>query len=352
VECDIEPVDAVHLLQASVVLHAAATHNTNVSIEQRDSTSESTSGYEWFDWRAKFPAFAKPLKQTRHLTPPNEASEFIADETAEATTSDFVKAWGHLDDNMWMQTVDGKFHVNGSHAMDGSQISTKGNFDGNFSGASLQQYRRFLNESQWNTRWTADRFAEANAGFAGDPGKVCNGASCDELYMKEQEFYPGEALSKEDRNESHTRARIRDDLNLIFADYYRLVTPLHKVNLSLRLQFALPILSHFYLKLAYTHPFFDGNTRVRVLFLNTELVRLGGHPVMLWDFRESQGICWAWWSYNLTFYDSCVNNSLPKMQNQILEGWCAWEAAAVTGASPFQSGERRKTFDDATATCV
>jgi hypothetical protein len=344
IDCDSESVDAVHLLQSSVSLHRHEDSSAN-------STHATARGdYEWFDWSAKFPELGKSLHQTQqHLEPPDEAAEFDAPSAKKEDSADFVRIWNRLGDNMWMKTLDGKFHVNGTHAIDSSTESQS-----NFSGESLPQYERFLNETEWHTQWTADRLAQANAAFM---GSTCQSASCDEMYMYAwlpawSPPKPLDVVITERPERREQVQRLRGDLDLLLSDYYRLVSSLQDVNRSLRLQFALPILSHFYLKLAYTHPFTDANTRSRVLFLNTELVRLGGHPVIFWDFRESQDLCETWWSHQASFYDSCAFNAVGSMESLIKEGWCAWEAAALTGISPYQSGERIPVFDEVTGTCI
>jgi hypothetical protein len=354
IECDSESVDAVHLLQSSVSLHRHKDSSANSSHAYGvpDGKWIARGDYEWFDWSVKFPELGKSLQQTQQqLEPPDEAAEFDAPGAKKESSADFVRIWNHLGDNMWMETVDGKFHVNGTHAIDGFRGDQEG---GTFSGESSLQYKRLLNETEWDIWWTADRMAQANAGFE---GTTCQSTSCDEMYM--YAWIPGwrppqkvDHLVDNLSDRKEEVQRMRSDLDLLLSDYYQLVSSLQDVNRSLRLQFALPILSHFYLKLAYTHPFTDANTRSRVLFLNTELVRLGGHPVIFWDFRESQDLCETWWSHQASFYDSCAFNAVGSMESLIKEGWCAWEAAALTGISPYQSGERIPVFDEVTGTCI
>jgi len=81
-------------------------------------------------------------------------------------------------------------------------------------------------------------------------------------------------------------------------------------------------LGELYASLAELHPFVEANSRTRLLVLQTELVRLGGHPLML----EELG--WGLYYYNTP----------AALQARLLTGWCAWEAARANGTSPYPAG--------------
>ena len=78
-------------------------------------------------------------------------------------------------------------------------------------------------------------------------------------------------------------------------------------------------LATLYTLLAEIHPFSDGNSRTRVVLLNSELTRLGGHPVILPDFWRD--------IYNMA--------SIEEVDRLLLEGWCAYEQSLATGRSPY-----------------
>ena len=53
--------------------------------------------------------------------------------------------------------------------------------------------------------------------------------------------------------------------------------------------------------------------------LQTELVRQGGHPTVLWD----------------DYWGIASVQSWQEAQEYVLQGWCSWEVAYNTAASPF-----------------
>merc|ERR1719221_323927 len=69
------------------------------------------------------------------------------------------------------------------------------------------------------------------------------------------------------------------------------------------------------------HPFPNAKSRVRLMILQTEMVRNGGHPVML-DSIDSP------------LYQK---SSAVQVRQHVMEGWCAWEFAMKSGKSPIQA---------------
>jgi len=108
---------------------------------------------------------------------------------------------------------------------------------------------------------------------------------------------------------------------------------------STHIQQALPYIARLYHKLALLHPFGDANSRTRTMVLQTELVRQGGHPAVLWDN------CWGIYANVIT--NPAQDHELPhdaygphsavgvQLQEFVLDGWCGWEIAYNTKASPF-----------------
>ena len=79
-------------------------------------------------------------------------------------------------------------------------------------------------------------------------------------------------------------------------------------------------LATLYALLAEIHAFRDGNSRTRVLLLQAELTRLGGHPVLLPEFWRS-------------VYDQ---NGIGELELMLLQGWCAYEHSLRNhGQSPY-----------------
>ena len=79
-------------------------------------------------------------------------------------------------------------------------------------------------------------------------------------------------------------------------------------------------LATIYALLAEIHAFRDGNSRTRVMFLQAELTRLGGHPVLLPEFWRS-------------VYDQ---NGIEDLELVLLQGWCAYEHSLQNnGQSPY-----------------
>ena len=93
--------------------------------------------------------------------------------------------------------------------------------------------------------------------------------------------------------------------------------------------------------MAELHPFSDGNSRTRVVLLQSELTRLGGHPILIPE----------------TWRSIYTYNSLEEVEAMILQGWCAYEQALERGGrSPytdwiaaFGPGSRDKLVDRALA---
>merc|ERR1719353_1792191 len=108
-------------------------------------------------------------------------------------------------------------------------------------------------------------------------------------------------------------------LTHILAEYYNAIDDIEEATPESHIQKALPHIAVLYHKLALLHPFADGNSRTRNTVLQTELVRQGGHPTVLWD----------------NYWGITEAKSWEEAQEYVLDGWCSWEIAYQTGASPF-----------------
>merc|ERR1719313_1776941 len=81
----------------------------------------------------------------------------------------------------------------------------------------------------------------------------------------------------------------------------------------------LPAAATLYATLAELHPFVDGNSRTRLMVLQTQLARAGAHPLVLFNN--------GWAAYHM--------NSLEELEEYLLGGYRAWEYVNATGKSPY-----------------
>lgn len=70
---------------------------------------------------------------------------------------------------------------------------------------------------------------------------------------------------------------------------------------------------------AEIHAFADANSRTRTLVLDSELTRLGGHPLVFYTN--------GWAVYRMP--------SMEYVELYILRSWCAWHFAVRDGQSPY-----------------
>lgn len=121
-------------------------------------------------------------------------------------------------------------------------------------------------------------------------------------------------------------------MDYILEQYYEAIDNLHLEEATDQLRLGLPHLAALHMLLAELRPFKDANSRIRTLVLQTELVRLGGHPVVMENY--------GWQIYG--------KGSVGAHILDILEGWCAWEAVVATGKSPFVSASPYAPFYNST----
>jgi hypothetical protein len=277
------------------------------TVKRQSKTAVNSS--KWFAWNARFPALTKASK-------------------SEDITSDFVRVWTHLGKQWWTEFVDGQFHKDGPHALDHSDYNMKEGMDGEFYNHSKEEYLIFSDPSQWDLPLTAARVAQINAVHEG--GRFsCSNASCLEAYR--------DYCFDKEANEPCSPRTLDNSL----ADYYNSTMWLQGLDRSTRLRKGLPHLTKLFAKLAAFQYFWDANSRTRLMVLQIEMVRLGGHPVVLWGLREEVN--------SQCDQDHC---DLTGLRDLILDGWCAWEIVATTGQSPFQSGQYKECYDKSTKSCL
>jgi hypothetical protein len=310
------------------------------------SVPEGNARAEWFAWDGRIPMV------------------FASDVSKAVNNSDFVNVWTYLGDKWWTEFIDGQFHKDGPHALDYTPESMKWGMDGDFSGHAGNEFDRFSVPHSWDTLWTADEFGQANARYR---GTECVDPQCLEMYSSDtwtllQRLERGwGALSQDDY------AQItHDQLDSLFADYYKKVSPLQWEERHIRIQRGFIHLVNLFVDLARLHPFADANSRTRLLAFQTEVVRLGGHPVVLWDLRDDvYAICTRSFGDGgkkngeslvgkvFKAYDAlCGEAERLQFQNLLLDGWCAWEVVATTGESPFRDGTHPRFYDESAASCV
>jgi len=302
---------------------------------------------KWFAWDAWLPALTKAGK-------------------SEDITTDFARVWTHLGNQWWTQFVDGQFHKDGPHALDHSFNNNRGGMDGEFYKHSKEEYLSFSDPSLWDLPLTAARIAQINAVHEG--GRFsCSNASCLEAYRdgclfgfdyvytyadgtREKDVYHGvEGLNMSKRyydmeGVNMWKQTCSHTIDTWLADYYNSTMGLQGLDRSTRLRKGLPHLAKLFAKFADHQYFWDANSRTRLMVLQIEMVRLGGHPVVLWGLRE----------HVTSQLDQCGTDlcDVTGLLNIILDGWCAWEIVATTGQSPFQSGQYKECYDKSTESCV
>jgi len=233
-----------------------------------------------------------------------------------------VTIWKALGEHHWMKFVDGRAHAGGPHAFDHAKSSLPGRTSGDKTFEKQDHmYDEFSREEAWESRWTADRLAALNAFYR---DKDCLQPLCADMFDS--------LHSKSNLNDTEKKSR----LSYILAEYYNAVdaiqAPMSDSGGGTHIRHALPYIAVLYHKLALLHPFGDGNSRTRTMVLQTELVRQGGHPAVLWD--NYWGIYKACPGAKLDTYGP-LSTACEQLQVFVLDGWCGWETTYNTNASPF-----------------
>lgn len=230
--------------------------------------------------------------------------------------------WKALGKNHWMKFIDGRAHSGGPHVFDDAHSSFPGRKSGKKTlEAQDRMYHKFSKKEAWESRWTVEKLAWVNAFYQ---RKRCRG-SCSRTVID----HHGSKL--------HVGAdEKKSRLTQILKEYYDAIdaipAPMSDRGGGTHIQHALPYIAVLYHKLALLHPFSNGNSRTRTMVLQTELVRQGGHPVVLWD--NYWGIYKACPGTQLDTYGP-VSAACEQLQVFVLDGWCGWETTYNTNASPF-----------------
>lgn len=243
-----------------------------------------------------------------------------------------------------MMRVDGCDHGKGPSAYDNTRKSKAAGQDGEFAHHMAEAYEAFEDPSAWAhyQRWTVERAGEANAKLRGDnerkslAGVAAFWPRCRSLASVDPKplqnnpwlhlpFYETRVNCSDKEVMYNTKEHVQYKSTLlkwVFDQYYAAIDailPSCDTTDGSCVRKALPHLTKLWAGMAEVHPFKDANSRTRQLVLNTELVRLGGHPVIMGD---------AYWRL---YY----SKSLKETEWLILNGWCNWEFAVRTGMSPY-----------------
>jgi len=243
-----------------------------------------------------------------------------------------VQIWTALGENSWMEFVDGRAHAGGPHVFDKAAQSSHPNRavgDKSFQNQVLAR-DAFSVEQAWESRWSVEKLATLNARLR---DTQCDQPSCTDMFDNYRSSMNIDASAK------------TAWLTRILAEYYGAIDAIPvaapvfgDTGGSARISQVLLNIAVLFHKLALLHPFADGNSRTRLMVLQTELIRHGGHPIVLWDnywgiyhMPNSPGFDAD--PKKLDNYDlSAVSKQL---QEYVLDGWCGWEIAYNTAASPF-----------------
>jgi len=180
-----------------------------------------------------------------------------------------VQIWTALGENHWMEFIDGRAHAGGKHVFDHTENPGRFPFPSGPKTFELQDrmYAEFSKEEAWGSRWTVDKLAKQNSFFREAMVVPCQPDDCfDHLFQKT-------VLSA---------TKKREMLGRILAEYYEAIDAIQApMSDSDHIRQALPLIAKLNHDLANLHTFQDANSRVRTLVLQTELVRQGGHPLVL-----------------------------------------------------------------------
>ena len=254
-----------------------------------------------------------------------------------------VSSYTALGDNWWMAYMDGWAHPWGEYAFEGSNVSRMNGVDGLFT-AHLHTVHDSL-VGKIGRQWNAPLLANVNQQLQGlSPCSWGGDKKCLHAYtnwvprpntdsLKSQPHVgPDFGVSRGGWFANHSDKA--DALESALSHYYTADAVVQQASMQpfglwtadqtpskprQQLGAALPLLAEFFSTMAELHPFNDSNSRTRVVFLQTELCRLGAHPVML----PSMG----WYIYSIPTMD--------QLELFLLGSYCAWEYALYHGVSPY-----------------
>lgn len=247
-------------------------------------------------------------------------------------------AWTALGpDKYWYAFMDGWAHPRGPNAFEATSASFNNGQAGHFQGPLRTQYEAFSNDDELNRRWTVRRVLQFNLHLR---ETACN-VSLDACPEQWTAYVPrGSGMFYVEIGRGPLHEELGDRLptaksHLTVADKPTLVaTALEDYYAALgsttidRRQWesprramgsALRPLATLFATFAELHPFKDANSRTRTFILQSEMARLGGHPLLLSDT--------GWKVYFL--------KDRAALETFLLQGWCAWERTIQEGRSPY-----------------
>jgi len=181
-----------------------------------------------------------------------------------------------------------------------------------------QVYERFATEDAWVPRWTVERLAVLNMNLN---ARITDCKGIFDLHVTSSNI---------------TASAKREWLGRILAEYYDAIDAIRVPKSSgNHIYRALPFIARLFHKLAILHPFCNGNSRTRTMVLQTELVRQGGHPTVLWDNYHGIYQIGCYNGTPLSMLENYAPMCMEAAQQFVLDGWCSWELAYNKGASPF-----------------
>jgi hypothetical protein len=274
------------------------------------SVTEPWSGYASRGWLKRFPKLEAAINGKTH---------------AQAC----VQIWKALGENSWMQYIDGRAHAGGPRVFDMAKPASHAN---RAVGSESSQHQatvrdEFSEEHSWESRWSVEKLATLNSVIL---GVQCVQPPCIDMVDDSGQSTNIDASAK------------LAWLTKILKQYYSAIDAIPVESSDMdggsHISQALIHIAVLYHKLALLHPFCDGNSRTRLMVLQTELVRQGGHPTVLWDNY--------WGIYNMPHsprFDADPNKMdkynlsavRAQLKEYVLDGWCGWEIVYNTGASPF-----------------
>ena len=258
-----------------------------------------------------------------------------------------TKQWDALGNtSWWLPFIDGWSHEEGPYHFDGTNGSKTNGEDGAFILHVSQVYNEL--RDQLGVGWTASRMAYMNSVLRGNAcgdasldvtpsvpaGTECPEAYTDYLPRTEFEIKGGafataqsavpwidtEQLNISISNGQTSKPKLVEDALSAYAAALGGKGVVDSTALRLALGHVLVPLATLFATLAELHPFRDANSRTRNFVLQSEMTRLGGHPMLLWDV--------GWQIYGM--------GSVHNVTLFLLRGWCAWEFALANGGqSPY-----------------
>jgi len=292
-----------------------------------------------------------------------------------------VDRWKSLGEQWWMPYVDGVAHYKGKNAFDGSNLTNFNSAGSDFLKPIQEEYERWLRPEAWGSRWDVSALEQLNTRLRGCTKSCVQASDCNPQdpvecityhytlvprllnFVQKEEWKMGgqpcsdcglcmplftcaSQLPAANLAVAHPPPTHVDKRTLLadaLAEYYAELDSIPDDDVAaLRRPPGVPsgfvALAKLFATMADLHPFVDANSRTRLVLLNTELTRLGGHPVML----AENG-----WS---TYYYTTPH----ALESHLLTGYCAFEYTRdhhnATSPYPYREGDE-ELIQAATGCC-